>query len=213
MANLDAFTRDCFHAIIRNREASASTQLNAERCHDDTRDAIDRMIGRALAAGIARYDVYAATFAIVSLADAIATRDKGALGQYWRNHPLEPHYFADSHTQATFVERMEEARHTRREDLLRVYVTCMAMGYRGSMRTDDAEALLATLQREVQPAVWATGASPILPQPRLRKPLSPFWLSFAAAMVGIALYLILGSAVRHDASRLTGAVDTTQQGN
>lgn len=213
MHNLDAFTRDCFHAIIRNREACSLAHPDPERCHSDTRDQIDRMIGRALAAGIPRYDVYAATFALVSLADAMVARDKGPMGQYWRNHTLEPHYFADSHTQASFVERLEEARHHQRTDLLRVYATCLALGYRGSMRSDDAEQLLATLQMELQPTVWANGTAPILPQPRLRKALPLYWLSFAACMVGIALYLILGSAIRHDAARVTGAADTAQQGN
>jgi type IV/VI secretion system ImpK/VasF family protein len=211
--NLDAFTRDCFHAIVRNRQASATTPAESETRHLETRDHIDRMIGRALAAGIPRYDVYAATFAIVSLADAVGTRDRGALGLHWRRHMLEPHYFADSQTQPNFYERIEEARRTHRHDVLRVYATCLALGYRGRFHAAEAEAILAKLQREVQPGTWSLGEAPVMPQPRLRRPMQLYWVPFAAFIVCLACYTIFSSSIRHRAAMLTGAADSLVQGN
>jgi type IV/VI secretion system ImpK/VasF family protein len=215
MDNLDAFTRDCFHAIIRAREACANPEADVIGRHIDTRDHIDRMIGRALAAGISRYDAYAATYAIVVLADTTLMRDKGAMGRYWREHPLEAHYFADGkrNEDDTFYDRLEDARRNQRLDVVRVYATCMALGYRGRLHGAESERLLSELQALVEPTTWAHGAAPVLPQPRLRDALNPMWLSLAALMISLVIYAVCGASVRAHAAALTGSIDARAQGS
>ena len=206
---LDALTRDCFNSIIALRYAPNTHPADAADAHQHTRDAVDRMMGRAFASGVPQGDVYSAVYALTALADFVATRNKGALGAYWREHLLQVHYFNEVNEQDGFFERLEQARQAGRGGVMQVYATCLALGFRGRLRAQDAERTQASLQNTVAPSTWKDGETAVLFSPRETRPWQqPHWLVLAALLLGVGLYTILSSSMRGEAAALAGYIDT-----
>ena len=206
---LDALTRDCFNSIIALRYAPNTHPAEAAAAHQHTRDAVDRMMGRAFASGVPQSDVYSSVYALTALADSVGTRNKGALGAYWREHLLQVHYFNEVNDQEGFFERLEDARHAGRGGVLQVYATCLALGFRGRLRANDAERTQASLQSSIAPSSWKEGVTAVLFSPRETRPWQqPYWLVLAALLLGVGLYTILSSAMRGDAAAVAGYIDT-----
>lgn len=209
---LDALTRDCFNSIIALRDATCTHPDEAAAAQQQMREALDRMMGRAFASGVPHGDVYASVYALTALADSLAVRDKGDLGTYWRDHLLQSHYFNEAsevNEHEGFFERLDRARHAGRGGVIQVYATCLALGFRGRLRTQDAERAQTQLQNMVAPSNWKNGETAVLFSPRETRPWQqPHWLVLAALLLGVGLYTILSSSMRGAAAALAGYIDT-----
>ena len=93
------------------------------------------------------------TFALVTLADHVASKARGPLSDYWRHQPLQMHYFPGTASSQAFFEHIEVARRQKSKAVMRSYALAIALGYRGSLSLLDAEKLLRELVLMVEPEV------------------------------------------------------------
>ncbi len=210
MLTIDAIMRDCVQAVINIRNLATSGIASPEASYKHVREHVDKMMGKALAAGMPREEVQAMTFAWVSLADHLASKTRGPLCEYWRHQPLQAHYFPGTVRSQAFFEHIERARRQKQLAVLRSYALAIALGYRGSLSLLDAEKLLRELVLMVEPQTLqhrslmgtAMGRHWRLQDAHLS------WVPAGALLASFALYLILSSVMGHDATIFMTWIDT-----
>jgi type IV/VI secretion system ImpK/VasF family protein len=205
MNTFDALTRDCFDILIALRRAQREPG-DWQAWQDRVRQAIDQMLSRALAAGAASGDAYAVCYALVSLADAVATRGKGSMAAGWATRPLHVHYFGSEFSQDDFFARLDDARQHNRLEVLHVYATCLALGYRGAVHAVEADRALGELRALLQPGRWARIEAPVLSRRQQAAPVHPLWVPAAALFLCVALYTVCSASIRTDTAAFASYV-------
>ena len=211
----DAITRDCFNVAIQLRVLTADPHVDAEQLHLQVREHIDRMCVRALVSGVTDYDVNAMTFAVACLLDTVATRGKGPISNFWRNHLLLEQYFGDAQTLDGFFERLELLQQSNRRDLLRIYALCMALGVRGHYRTVEVDRMLQAMRPYIEPSsvspVSSGSTSRLIVGASQR--WQALWIPVGAVMISAALYLILNSSMHTETASFVSWVDALARAN
>ena len=210
MLTIDAIMRDCVQAVIDIRTSATSASTAPETAYKQVREHVDKMMGKALAAGMPRDEVQSMTFALVTLADHVASTTRGALNIYWQHQPLQAHYFPGTARPQAFFENIERARRAKSMAVLRSYALAIALGYRGALSLLDAEKLLSELVIMVEPqapryrSFWG-----LAQKHRWRlQDRHLVWVPAGALLASGILYLILSSVMGHDASIFMGWIDT-----
>lgn len=134
------------------------------------------------AAGAARTSheaegIEAARFALVALIDERAMAPGCPVRQAWLDQPLQLTLFSCSSAGEEFYRRLERWRRPRRPaeaDVLEVFQTCLALGFRGMMAGDAAEAGRRQLAEQTAAEVLSARQLP-------EQGLSPRWLPQAPA--------------------------------
>jgi type VI secretion system protein ImpK len=144
-----------------------------------------------------------ARFALIALADETVMSSDWEDAAEWSRNPLQMHYYGDFTAGERFFERMEKLTAGTDDDLLEVYFTCLAAGFRGRYRDDPAtlgsirsrifhRLTIPNLRDETHLTPEAYGRS--LERPLLTRRIPFAWITpFALAVIGlyVAYYVIL----------------------
>lgn len=150
MDRIDDLTADVFNFLIQLRRLDANAQPPPETVLQRLRTLIDTMGKRAGDLGLSREDVLEITYAIVALADEAAIFAGGNLRQYWMQRPLALQYFNEAVAGENFFNRVNALRQDpRRIDVVRVYYTCLVLGFQGKYRVRGGEAELAAVMDQL----------------------------------------------------------------
>jgi type VI secretion system protein ImpK len=150
MDRIDDLTADVFNFLIQLRRLDANAQPPPETVLQRLRTLIDTMGKRAADLGFSREDVLEITYAIVALADEAAIYAGGNLRQYWMQRPLQLQYFNENVAGENFFARVMALRQDpRRIEVVRVYYTCLVLGFQGKYRVRGGEAELAAIMDQL----------------------------------------------------------------
>lgn len=150
MDRVDGVTRECFNAIIQLRQLDDASLPPAEAVHRRMRGFVDALMGRARQVGLSREDADDVAYAIVALADEVAT-SKDALRPVWATQPLQLLYFQENVAGEGFFTRLEGIRRDpRRREVLRVYQLALLFGFQGRYRVRGGELELLGLTEELE---------------------------------------------------------------
>lgn len=139
--------------------------------------ALGDFAANATRAGHAADGIEAARFALVALIDERAMAPGSPVRQAWLDQPLQLLLFECASAGEEFYQRLERWRRPRAEpeaDVLEVFQTCLALGFRGMMAGDAAEPGRRQLAEQTATEVLAMRQLP-------EQGLSPHWLPSAAA--------------------------------
>ncbi len=162
------------HAIEALRIATtlpggtADPQVLRTRCETALAD----FAAAAAGAGHEAEGIEAARFALVALIDERAMAPGSPVRQVWLDQPLQLTMFACASAGEEFYRRLERWRRPRRTadaDALEVFQTCLALGYRGMMTGEAAEAGRRQLAEQTAAEVLSARQLP-------EHGLSPRWL-------------------------------------
>ena len=146
MDRIDDLTADVFNFLIQLRRLDANAQPPPETVLQRLRTLIDTMGKRAADLGFSREDVLEITYAIVALADEAAIYAGGNLRQFWMQRPLQLQYFNENVAGENFFARVMALRQdARRIDVVRVYYTCLVLGFQGKFRIQGGDAQLQAI--------------------------------------------------------------------
>jgi type VI secretion system protein ImpK len=203
MDRIDDLTADVFNFLIQLRRLDANAQPPPETVLQRLRTLIDTMGKRAADLGFSREDVLEITYAIVALADEAAIYAGGNLRQYWMQRPLQLQYFNENVAGENFFARVMALRQDpRRIDAVRVYYTCLVLGFQGKYRVRGGEAELAAIMDQLAGDLSRAGllgpellsvhgdrpANEVRTRARADLPI----VGLAAAAVAISLVLYVG---------------------
>lgn len=141
--------------------------------------------------------IEAARFALVALIDERAMAPGCPVRQAWLDQPLQLTLFSCASAGEEFYRRLERWRRPRRPadaDVLEVFQTCLALGFRGMMAGDAAEAGRRQLAEQTAAEVLSARQLP-------EQGLSPHWLppsegaAPSSAPIGRRLWLLPLAAV------------------
>ncbi len=212
MDRIDDLTADVFNFLIQLRRLDANAQPPPETVLQRLRSLIDTMGKRAADLGFSREDVLEITYAIVALADEAAIYAGGNLRQYWMQRPLQLQYFNENVAGENFFARVMALRQdARRVDVVRVYYTCLVLGFQGKYRVRGGEVELASLVERVAASLRADSASsqlsPSGARPRdgrsgVQRALPLIGASVAAVVLSLVLYSVLRFSVASSADEI-----------
>jgi type VI secretion system protein ImpK len=146
---------------------TADPAILRQRCEA----ALGDFAANAARAGHAADGIEAARFALVALIDERAMAPGSPVRQVWLDQPLQLILFECASAGEEFYHRLERWRRPRGEpeaDVLEVYQTCLALGFRGMMGGDAAEAGRRQLAEQTAAEVLAMRRLP-------EQGLSPHW--------------------------------------
>ena len=150
--------------------------------------ALSDFAASAARAGHASDGIDAARFAFVALIDERAMAPGSPVRQEWLDQPLQLRLFECASAGEEFYRRLERWRRPRNEadaDVLEVYQTCLALGFRGMMTGEAQDAARRQLAEQT--------ATEVLGQRQLPEHgLSPRWQPTAANGEESGAHRILG---------------------
>lgn len=150
MDRIDELTADFFNFLIQLRRTDPGAQPPPETVQQRMRTLIENLQRRGLDLGLSREDILEMSYAMVALADEVATFSGSPnIRQYWLARPLGLALFGGNVAGEQFFVRLEALRQDpRRIDVVRVYYMCMVLGFQGKFRIQGGEAQLqAILER------------------------------------------------------------------
>ncbi len=161
--------------------------------------ALSDFAAAAARAGHPGEGIDAARFALVALIDERAMAPGSAVRQDWLDLPLQLRLFECSSAGEEFYRRIERWRRPRNEadaDVLEVYQTCLALGFRGMMVGEAHEAARRQLAEQTATEVRGQRQLP-------EDGLSPHWRPSTAEAdphleerrAGLRIWLIPGIAI------------------
>lgn len=220
MDRVNEITKDCFNALIQIRQLDESMQPPPQVLHDRLRAFIDTMQERAAQMGLRHEDAQDIAYAIVALADEVALSKSGNVRQYWMTRPLQLHYFNENVAGDNFFVRLQAIRQDpRRVDVLRVYYLCLLFGFQGRYRIRGGEVELGDItegvRQDLARARALGGAEVLSPNgdrppeaaSRVRRNMPLLWLSLAAVVLSVALYVGLRINLSSEAASVVQRID------
>ena len=219
MDRIDDLTADVFNFLIQLRRLDANAQPPPETVLQRLRTLIDTMGKRAADLGFSREDVLEITYAIVALADEAAIFAGGNLRQYWMQRPLALQYFNEAVAGENFFTRVNALRQDpRRIDAVRVYYTCLVLGFQGKYRVRGGEAELAAIMDQLAGDLARAGLTgPELLsihgdrpageiRTRSRADLPIVGLAAAAVVISLVLYVGLRISLSNEVSTVVNRI-------
>ena len=218
MDPVDELTQDCFNAAIALRHLDAAATIDPERIHRDIGRLVTRMIERASRLQVSRDDAQEIAYAIVALIDEVAVGGPSELSQYWVGHLLQMHFFDENVAGVGFFSHLKAIQTAQRYDVLRVYYTCLLLGFSGRYGMQGANELsdIALSARNALARGGLTEPESLSPRgdrPKealtsAKKPLRFFWVPVGAVAGAVVLYLVLGAVIARQAQNLVVFIDS-----
>lgn len=216
---VDLLTQHCFNAIIALRHIDAGAARDPERVQRHFRKLISSMIQDAPGMGIPHDDAQEMAYAIVALADEVALSGPAQLSQPWMGNLLQMHFFDENAAGEGFFDHLDQARASRRYDVLKVYYTCLMLGFVGRHAMHGGETELAEITASVHDALLRDDLrAPESLSPRGERPkealtaepraLRLMWIPIGAVAVAAALYIALAATVAHKASAVVELLES-----
>ncbi len=219
MDRIDDLTADVFNYLIQLRRVDPNAQPPPESVQQRLRTLIDAMGRRAADLGVSREDVLEMTYAIVAHADEVAIQCGGALRQFWLARQLQLQYFSENIAGENFFVRLLALRQDpRRVDVVRVYYTCLVLGFQGRYRVRGGEAELAAIMDQVAGDLARAGLggpealSPKGERPanetraRAREDLPVVALSLGAVVIALVVYVGLRISLANEVSSVLARI-------
>lgn len=151
MDRITEVTRDCFDALIQLRRLNEASLPAPAALQARLRGFVDALFQKAAQAGFSSEDTNDIAYAVVALADEIATSKSEALREHWAAQSLQMHYFHENVAGDAFFTRLQTIRRDpRRREILRVYCLALLFGFEGRYRVRGGELELMTLVEETQ---------------------------------------------------------------
>ncbi|MFO7561427.1 MAG: DotU family type IV/VI secretion system protein [Enhygromyxa sp.] len=170
MERINEVTKDCFNALIQFRSLDAASAVSPQLPYQRLCGFIDQMLTNARQAGYEELDVVDMAYAVVALADEIALHKGGAIRDFWMQRPLQLHYFNENLAGEGFFHRLNAVMSDpNRNEILRVYYTCLLFGFQGQFAIRGGELELDTIIRRVKEAL----RNELKDQPLSVQPLRP----------------------------------------
>lgn len=219
MDRIDDLTADVFNYLIQLRRVDPNAQPPPESVQQRLRTLIDALGRRAAEVGVSREDTLEITYAIVAHADEIAIQCGGALRQFWLARQLQLQYFSENIAGENFFVRLMALRQDpRRIDAVRVYYTCLVLGFQGRYRVRGGEAELAAIMDQVSSDLTRAGfggtevLSPNGDRPanetqsRAREDLPVIALSLGAVVIALVVYVGLRLSLASEVSSVLARI-------
>lgn len=216
MDKLNWTTRECFNAV-RALRRSASSEGSCAPLAARARSVIDDMIRRAHEAGYAQAQVQQMTYALVALMDEVVLAQSGSIRDEWSQSPLQLHYFGENTAGEKFFGHLESVRSQPGSvDVLRVYYTCLLLGFQGRYAIRGGGHALSELTEALGRQVTAAYPAPEQLSPygvpretsfmRAARDVSWLWVGVGACALSVVLYLGLQVTLKREVARVTSAV-------
>ncbi|EDM78073.1 hypothetical protein PPSIR1_23689 [Plesiocystis pacifica SIR-1] len=200
MERINEVTKDCFNALIQFRAADASAMASPQMPYQRLCGFIDQMLAHARELGYEEVDVVDMAYAVVALADEVALHKGGAIRDFWMQRPLQLHYFNENLAGEGFFHRLNAVMSDPgRVDILRVFYTCLLMGFQGQYAIRGGELELDAIVRRVKEAL----RNQLKDQPLSVQPLRPkedtgradgipaIWIALFFLLFSLGLLIVL----------------------
>jgi len=221
MENINAITSECFNALTQLRELD-DPGVAPEQIHKRLRGFVDTLRERARELGMSQKDADDTAYAVVALADEIATSKPEPLGSYWIGRSLQLQYFNENQAGEGFFRKLSELQgDARRFDVLRTYYLCLLFGFQGkySVRGGEIElirivdALRPEIERHLEAPDSLSPAGDAPDQATLRSSRrNPFlWVALGVFAVAIAVFIGLRISLDRRVADLAARVDELSQ--
>jgi type VI secretion system protein ImpK len=164
---------------------------------------------------VSQSDAEDACYALVALLDETAVNHDGPLKEYWQPRLLQVRFFNENVAGEGFFDRLAELRSdAKRVRVLRVYYTCLMLGFRGKHRLRGSELELLEIEEGVRSELQRMRAIPseLSLSPNGRRPYERiadvqrnqlvFSLAAIAAVIAVLLYVGLRLALLRDTELL-----------
>jgi type VI secretion system protein ImpK len=146
----DELTRDCFGAIMQLRRMGEGAVPDPQPLYTRLCGYVDALVQRGRAAQVSQDDLGDLVYAIAALADEVALAIPQAHA-VWMSASLQLRYFNENLAGENFFRRLETLRQTpARYGVLRIYYTCLLLGFQGRFRVRGAEQELEQLTEQVR---------------------------------------------------------------
>lgn len=211
MERINEVTKDCFNALIQLRALDSASAVSPQLPYQRLMGFIDQLLQKARAARYEELDVVDMTYAIVALADEVALHKTGAVRDFWLQRPLQLHYFNENLAGEGFFARLAAVMSDpKRIDVLRVYYTCLLLGFQGQYAIRGGELQLdATIQQVKRALAKELKEEPLSVNPNRpreddnrREGLPIVWIALFFLLFSLGLLIVL----RIGLNRQTGGV-------
>ncbi|HVE87818.1 MAG TPA: DotU family type IV/VI secretion system protein [Myxococcales bacterium] len=146
MDRLNEVVKDCLDAVVQLRAADPAALPPPAQLHARLKGYAEQMLRQAADEGFSSTEAQDVAFPVVALIDEVALTKGEAVRQHWQHSPLQMHFFQESVAGETFFEKLKELRSdAKRNEVLRAYYLCLALGFQGKYRVRGGELELATL--------------------------------------------------------------------
>jgi type VI secretion system protein ImpK len=206
-----------FLTTLNRLRAMESAVPSPAQVHRDMIASVEAMRENAHELRMAETDVEHVIYALVAFADEIA-QARPELHGYWRDRPLQLHFFQENRAGEGFFDRLEKIRGDRRRaDALRIYYVCLTLGFQGKYAIREGQDALLTLvdslrdqiERDIDiPDELSPMAEP--PDEALAKTSERNVLLYVALgvfAVGIAVFIGLRVQLDHEVAGVSKSVD------
>lgn len=193
MERINEVTKDCFNALIQFRALDTASAVSPQLPYQRLMGFIDQMLQKARAGRYEEVDVIDMTYAIVALADEVALHKGGSIRDFWMQRPLQLHYFNENLAGEGFFHRLAAVMNDpKRIDVLRIYYTCLLLGFQGQYAIRGGELQLdATIQQVKRALAKELKEEPLSVNPN--RPREDDGRRGALPIIWIALFFLLFS--------------------
>lgn len=147
MSRYDDLTAACFEVLVDLRTPSVAFMLRFDDTHRRMRGLVEAMQRRGLELGVPREDLLELSYAVTVTADELAMESgNDELRRNWVSRPIALALFMEGVPGSNFFGRLESiSADPRRDDVTRVYLRCIELGFMGMYRTADGAAKLQAI--------------------------------------------------------------------
>lgn len=222
MNRINEVSKDVLQGIIQIRQLDAGTRPQPELLHQRMRTFVERAMRKASELGYSTQDTQDIGYALVALIDETAVSRPGEVRDYWLPRTLQLSFFNENVAGDGFFQRLQMliGDHPR-TDVLRVYYTCLLLGFQGKYRVRGGEIELASLIDRTSDALRTasipTTLSPSGARPReaaggASRALPIVGAAIAAVVMSLLLYSGLRISLASAASELTSRLSALLSG-
>lgn len=222
MDRVNEITKDVVDGIIQIRQLDATARPQPELLHQRMRTFTERAMRRAAELGYSTQDAQDIAYALVALIDETALSRPGELRDYWQRRTLQLAFFNENVAGDNFFERLQLLiGDPGRADVLRVYYTCLLLGFQGKYRVRGGEIELAAITERAAAALRVaststqlspSGARPPDPGGGVRRALPLIGGSVVAVVASFLLYAALKISVVSSAEELASRIASIVSG-
>ncbi len=199
MDRIEELTKDAFNAVNQLSGLPNGGGASPAVLYDRLRRFIDEAKNSLRVGGHSDSDAGDVMYAIVALADEVATGKGEAIRNHWLRQPLQMHYFNENVAGENFFVRLDKLRgDARKAGVLRAYYLALCFGFKGRYAMGDGELdlkrLIDSLWRELERLEqYPTELSPSGDRPdekmlQAAEHKLPLWLALAALAISLGLY-------------------------
>lgn len=221
MDRVNEVTKEVFNALAQIRRADERSQPMPEMLYQRMRSFIDRGMRRAAELGFSQQDVQEIGYALVAVTDELVMSKGGELRDYWLPRSLQLQLFNTNVAGEGFFNNLQNLRHDpSRMEVLKVYYLCLLFGFQGQYRVRGGEIELASIVEDVGSVLSRAGMigdttlAPHAARPQenlggVRSHMPLVWISLAAVVVAVGIYVGLQLSVNSQADDLIEHIQQT----